>query len=79
MSQSSAIVALQFEPVTPKRTQEGEYLPSSSHQNTATSYSEPQGTLEMKTGYWPQMAEVHIKGMTSLSPDSWIFPYIKKC
>ena len=22
------------------------------------------------TGYWPQIAEVHIKGMTSVSPDS---------
>ena len=26
------------------------------------------------TGYWPQRAEVHIKGMTSVSPDSCIFP-----
>ena len=25
------------------------------------------------TGYWPQIAEVHIKGMTSVSPDSRIF------
>ena len=31
MSQSSAIAALQSEPVSPKRTQD-EYLPSSSHQ-----------------------------------------------
>jgi len=26
------------------------------------------------TGYWPQIAEVPIKGMISLSPDSGIFP-----
>ena len=30
------------------------------------------------TGYWPQIAEVRIKGMISGSPDSCIFPYIEK-
>ena len=25
------------------------------------------------TGFWPQMAEMHMKGMTSESPDSCIF------
>ena len=29
-------------------------------------------------GYWPQIAEMHMKGMISVSPDSWIFPYIEK-
>jgi len=28
------------------------------------------------TGYWPQIAKMHIKGMISVSPDSCIFPYI---
>ena len=31
------------------------------------------------TGYWPQRAEVHIKGMISVSLDSCLFPYIEKC
>ena len=26
-----------------------------------------------------QIAEVHIKGMISLCPDSYIFPYVEKC
>ena len=30
------------------------------------------------TEYWPQIAEVPIKGMTSMSPDSCIFQYIEK-
>ena len=29
-------------------------------------------------GQWPQTAEVHVKGMTSVSPDTCIFPYIVK-
>ena len=28
--------------------------------------------------HWPQIAEVHIKGMISVSPDSCIFPYTEK-
>ena len=31
-----------------------------------------------KHGYWPHTAEVHSKGMLSVSPDSCVFPYIKK-
>ena len=31
------------------------------------------------TGFWPRIAEVHIKGMISTSPDFCIFPYIEKC
>lgn len=31
------------------------------------------------TGFWPQMAEVHIQGMTALSPDLCILPHIQKC
>ena len=50
------------EPMSHKGTQEGEYLPSSSQQAIATPYREPWGTQDVKTGYWPQVAEVHIKG-----------------
>ena len=42
---SSAISALQCEPVSPRDTQEGkEYLQPSKHQITAIPYSEPQGS-----------------------------------
>ena len=30
------------------------------------------------TGYWPQITEMHMKGMISISPNSCIFPYIEK-
>ena len=45
-----------------------EYLPSSS-QPAATPYSEPWGNSEWgNIAYWPQLGEVHIKGMISVSP-----------
>ena len=31
------------------------------------------------TGYWPQIAEMHIKSIILVNPDSCIFLYIKKC
>ena len=31
------------------------------------------------TGYWPQIAEVHIKGMISIRPEFCIFPHLAKC
>ena len=44
-----------------------------------------QGTLESlfqhhseNTGYWPQIAKVHIKRTISVNPDSCIFPYLEK-
>ena len=76
MSQS----ALQCECVSPKDTQEREeYLPSASHQITATSPGEPQGSSGCKnTRYCPQITEIHTKGMISVSPDSRIFPYTEK-
>ena len=44
-----------------------------------------QGTLKSlfqhhseNTGYWPQIAKMHIKRMISVSPDSCIFPYLEK-
>ena len=81
MSLSSAIPALHHELVTPKDTQEGEeYLWSNSHQVAATPYSEPKGAQDVKsTGYWPQISEMHTKGRSSVSPDSYIFPYIENC
>jgi len=39
--QSSAISALQWEWMSPKKTEEGEYLPPGSHQIAATTYGEP--------------------------------------
>ena len=40
----------------------------------------PEETQDVKTqDTWPQIAEVPTKGMISLSPDSYIFPYIEKC
>ena len=38
---------------------------------------QPWGTQDVKRGYWPQIAEVHWKGMISVNPDSCIFPFIK--
>ena len=39
----------------------------------------PEGTQDMSfSGYWPQIAEVHIKGTILVSPDSCIFLYIEK-
>ena len=80
MSQSSAIAALQSEPVSPEDTQEEEeYLLSSSHQTATTLYSEPRGNSGCEsTGYRPQIAEMPMKGMISASPDSCISPHIEK-
>lgn len=79
MSQSSVIVALQFEPANPKRTQK--------ENNTCHLVAiriqphpivTPKELLSMKTGYWPQMADVHIKGMIILEPRLLHLPtYIK--
>ena len=30
------------------------------------------------TGCWPRRAEMHLKGMISMSPESCIFPYVEK-
>ena len=73
MSQTSAIIVLQREP---EESQGGkEYQPSSSHQMAATPYSESWENSGCKnTRYWPQIAEVHVKGMISVCPDPCIFP-----
>ena len=66
MPQSSAIAALQCEPVSLENTQKGEEnLPFSSHKTAATPYDEPWETQDVKKGYWPQRVEVHIKRMIS--------------
>ena len=57
--------------------EEREYLPSSSHQTAATPDGEPRGkeAQDVKTqDTWPQIAEVHTKGMSLVSPDPCIFP-----
>ena len=52
----------------------------SSHQTAATPSGEPWGNSGCKnTGHWPQIAEVHIKGMISVNPNSCSFLYIEKC
>ena len=35
-------------------------------------------TTPSHTGYWPQIAEVHIKGIISMSPDACIFSLHRK-
>ena len=56
----------------------GHWVPEiSSHELEDSPYREPWGTQDVKnTGYWPQIAETHIRGMISASPDSCIFPYV---
>ena len=70
MSQSPATVALQCELVIPKGAQEGECLWSCSHQIPASSFSELQEAQDVRN----RTGEVHMKGMISVSPDSYIFP-----
>ena len=48
-------------------------------QTTVTPHDEPWDNSGCEnTTYWPQEAEVHIKGMISVSPNSCIFPYTEK-
>ena len=35
--------------------------------------------LKKTAGYWPQIAEMHMKGKTSVSSDPCIFPHTEKC
>ena len=77
MSQSPEIAATMDGELV--NSEKKECLPSSSHQTAATPKGEPRGkeVQDMKRVYWPQTAEVHIKGMISVSPGSCIFPFIK--
>ena len=47
----------------------------------ATLYGELWGTQEevKNAGCWPQIAEVHMKGILSVGPDSCILPNTEKC
>ena len=45
----------------------------------STSHSNWRGFKIEKTGQWPEMADVHIKGKISESPGSCIFPYMYVC
>ena len=38
-----------------------------------------QTNKKTQAGYWPWIAEMHTKGIISMSPDSCIFLYIEKC
>ena len=66
--------------VNPEGSQEGNEYPSSrSPQSAATLHGELWGHSGCEnTEHWTQIAEVHIKGMISVSPNSGIFPYIEK-
>ena len=55
-----------------------QHPPSGSHQAATTPYGEPQGSSGFENSFWPQIAEVCIKGMISVSPDSSIFSNIEK-
>ena len=61
--------------LSPKSTQEKQYLESSSHQTAVVPWSEHRG----KKWYWPQIAEMHVKGRISVNLNSCIFPYICCC
>ena len=53
-------------------------LPSNS-ETAATPNNDPRGSTGWQnTRYWPQVTEVHIKGIISMSPDSCIFPFKEK-
>ena len=75
------IAALQCEPVSPKGTQEGEeYLPSNSHLAEATPWwAQGSSGCGKNIGCWPRIAEMHMKGVGSGSPDSCIFLYMEEC
>ena len=43
-------------------------------------YGVPKGAQDAgKTQDWPRIAELHMKGIGSVSPDSCIFPYTEEC
>ena len=42
------------------------------------SHGESENSGWIKTGYWPWIVKMHIKGTVSMNPDSYIFSYIEK-
>ena len=72
-----------FPVVSPEGTQGGDKLaahcPALSHCGPHPYPCAPWGDSGWEsTGYWPQRAEVLLKGMISLNSDSCIFPYLEK-
>ena len=80
MSQSSAITALQCELVSLERTQKEKNtcLLAAIRLQPLLLVSLTEAQDVKSTEYWPQIAETHIKGIISVSPDSCIFPFIEK-
>ena len=75
MSQSSVILVLQCELLSPKALRKNT-CDSTASRTAVTPSVSPKGAQDVKNmGYWLQIAEMHMKGM---SPDSYIFPYIEK-
>ena len=77
----SWVAALQSQLVNP----EEKYLLSSSHKTVATLVAtqhhrvSAEKTQNMRTqDYRPQIAEVHLKKIIVMSPDSCIFPHVEK-
>ena len=58
--------------------QEEECVLCRSHQPLPTVGTEDSWDVK-NTVYWPQIAEMHTKGIISASPDSCIFPFKEKC
>ena len=62
-----------------KETKNTHHLAAVRHQTAVTPKGEPGGNSGCEnTGYWPQIAEVHIKGMISVSLDLCLFLYKEK-
>ena len=75
MSQSSMIAALQCEPR--KLRTEKDTCRLAAIRLQPLPVVSPEETQDVSR-YWPQIAEVHIKGIISVSQDSCILPYIEK-
>ena len=63
----------------PQGTQEGEEsLPSEAIRLQPLPTGSPEELGVKNTGYWSQRTEMHMKGVTSVSPNPCIFPYREK-
>ena len=80
MSLSLAIVALQYELVSPEGTQEGKecHVVVTSLQLLPTLSKARESSGCENTVLWPQIAAMHQRKM-SVGPDSCIFPCVEKC
>ena len=78
MSQSSEIPA-QGELVSPKGTHGANTYDPRAIRLQPLPMVSPKRAQDVKIiGYWLRIAEMHMKGMISVSPDSYIFPYTEK-